>query len=175
MAEEEQQGRRVLLIEASPYYARVLSAWAHEHGFAEVKHASDTKRAWSLLLVEKFDVVVLDRHCGPDNGLDMTRILRLARDNPNRFVPIILMASDSTQSLVEIARDCGIHEFLAKPLSKKSFLERLRAVEEKPRNFIKAGVFFGPDRRRRRDEFGGEDRRKQRAQRVTKDDDKVLV
>jgi DNA-binding response OmpR family regulator len=173
MAAEEQAGRRVLIVDASTYYSRLLAGWSLEHGYSDVGYVSDTRSAWSQLLLEKFDLIVIDRDCGPDDGLELTRLLRLARDNPNCFTPIVLMASVSTQSLVESARDCGINEFLAKPVSKKSFTERLTVIEQKPRNFIKAGVFFGPDRRRRRDERSGDDRRKGRAERVTKDDEKL--
>ena len=175
MAQEDGHEKSVLLIEASSYYARLLGSWASEQGYTNVRLAADTQRAWSMLLVERFDLIVCDRNVGPDDGLELTRQLRLARDNPNRYSPLVLMASASTQRLVETARDCGINEFLAKPISKKAFVERLQAIAVKPRNFIKAGVFFGPDRRRRPADYQGEDRRKRAAEKVSKDDDIVLI
>ena len=42
-------------------------------------------------------------------------------------------------------------ESIAKPLTAKSVLERLQAVIYRPRPFVRAGAYFGPDRRRRDD------------------------
>jgi two-component system chemotaxis response regulator CheY len=49
-------------------------------------------------------------------------------------------------------RDNGMTEFLAKPISAKTIYARLCSVIENPRAFIRVGVFFGPDRRRRQAE-----------------------
>ena len=52
---------------------------------------------------------------------------------------------------VRAARDAGVNEFLAKPVSAKAILTRLISVIEHPRPFVRTKVYFGPDRRRHRD------------------------
>jgi hypothetical protein len=51
--------------------------------------------------------------------------------------------------MVRLARDAGINEFLAKPVSVKAIMSRLLAVIEHPRPFVRTKVYFGPCRRRR--------------------------
>ena len=50
-------------------------------------------------------------------------------------------------------------EFLSKPISQQMVLSRVKSAVGKPRMFIDAGEFFGPDRRRRRIPFDGGERR----------------
>jgi hypothetical protein len=49
---------------------------------------------------------------------------------------------------VTAARDAGVTEFLAKPISAKGLYERIVNVVASPRPFIKTKSYFGPDRRR---------------------------
>jgi DNA-binding response OmpR family regulator len=49
------------------------------------------------------------------------------------------------------ARDAGVTEFVAKPLSARTLLNRLNAVIYQPRAFVRTQTYFGPDRRRRVD------------------------
>jgi two-component system chemotaxis response regulator CheY len=57
------------------------------------------------------------------------------------------------------ARDAGANEFMAKPFSVKGVAKRLEEVIRRPRPFIRSSVYFGPDRRRKIEEFTGEERR----------------
>jgi two-component system chemotaxis response regulator CheY len=60
-----------------------------------------------------------------------------------------------------MARDAGITEFLAKPVSATLIYRRIAAMVENPRDFVETGSFFGPDRRRRAAGPKGAERRKQ--------------
>jgi DNA-binding response OmpR family regulator len=59
------------------------------------------------------------------------------------------MTGHSEKSRVVEARDAGVTEFVAKPLTARSVLERLQAVIYRPRPFVRSAGYFGPDRRRR--------------------------
>jgi hypothetical protein len=60
-----------------------------------------------------------------------------------------------------LARDAGITEFLAKPVSATLIYRRIAAMVENPRDFVETSSFFGPDRRRRAIGPTGSERRKQ--------------
>jgi hypothetical protein len=49
------------------------------------------------------------------------------------------------------ARDAGVTEFVAKPVTAKAVLERIHAVIYRPRPFVRTKDYFGPDRRRKDD------------------------
>jgi two-component system, chemotaxis family, chemotaxis protein CheY len=54
----------------------------------------------------------------------------------------------SEKKRVISARDAGVTEFLAKPISAKSLYHRILNIVINPRPFIKSKNYFGPDRRR---------------------------
>jgi len=72
-----------------------------------------------------------------------------------------MLTGHTEMNRVVEARDAGVHEFLAKPISVKGLYSRIRSIIERPRPFVRAGLYFGPDRRRRDNPayMGGERRK----------------
>jgi response regulator RpfG family c-di-GMP phosphodiesterase len=73
-----------------------------------------------------------------------------------------MVTGHAERPLLERARDAGVHEFLAKPVSASMLYARLQRVIENPPPFVRSDTYFGPDRRRRAVAFTGPDRRKYR-------------
>lgn len=96
------------------------------------------------------DIVIADWMMKPVDGISLTRIIRNDPRSPNPYVPVILMTGFSEKRRVFQARDAGVTEFLVKPFSARDLYKRLVQVIERPRQYVKADDFFGPDRRRRR-------------------------
>jgi two-component system chemotaxis response regulator CheY len=59
-----------------------------------------------------------------------------------------MLTGHSDKRRVMMARDAGVTEFLAKPISAKALYQRIVNVVVSPRPFIKTKSYFGPDRRR---------------------------
>lgn len=74
--------------------------------------------------------------------------MRTAKDSPDPYVPIVMLTGHTEMIRVVVARDAGVTEFLAKPISAKGLLSRLISVIEQPRPFIRTKTYFGPDHRR---------------------------
>jgi CheY-like chemotaxis protein len=129
-------------------------------GFNKVYTAPNGEAAYEMYQEQKPDLVITDWLMEPMNGLDLIRKIRKDPKSHNPFVPIILMTGFSDRARVEIARDDGVTEFLVKPFSAKDIYSRIVQIIEKPRQFVNAGDFFGPDRRRRKiADYGGPKRR----------------
>jgi len=75
-------------------------------------------------------------------------MIRQPGANANPYVPIIMLTGHSEKKRVVTARDAGVTEFLAKPISAKALYQRILNVVANPRPFIKTKNYFGPDRRR---------------------------
>ena len=99
------------------------------------------------------DLAIVDFQMLPVDGVEFTRMVRNAPDSKNPYLPIIMMTGHSEKSRVVDARDAGVTEFVAKPLTAKAVLDRIQAVIYHPRPFVRSATYFGPDRRRR-DEAG---------------------
>jgi hypothetical protein len=56
----------------------------------------------------------------------------------------------SEKQHVEAARDAGVTEFLAKPVTVKGVGALLNSLLTNPRPFVRTQTFTGPDRRRRK-------------------------
>jgi two-component system chemotaxis response regulator CheY len=77
-------------------------------------------------------------------------------------VPIIMITGHTEKQRVEAARDVGVTEFLAKPITAHNLFARIAEIVERPRAFVRCDSYFGPDRRRRQiDDYAGPWRRKE--------------
>ena len=81
-------------------------------------------------------------------AVELAQMIRQPESKGNPFAPIIMLSGHSEKRRVTIARDAGVTEFLAKPISAKGLYQRILNVVANPRPFIKTKHYFGPDRRR---------------------------
>ncbi len=95
------------------------------------------------------DIIFMDLEMPELDGMAAAKEIRSNEESPNPFVPVIMVTAHTKKKDVIGARDSGITEFLAKPVSAKSVYDHLAACIEAPRPFIKTKSFYGPDRRRR--------------------------
>ena len=65
-----------------------------------------------------------------------------------RMAPVIVVTSDTRESSIKASRDAGAHEFLCKPFTAGHVYRRVENVTLKPRPWIDAKMYVGPDRRR---------------------------
>ena len=95
------------------------------------------------------------------DGLELVQMIRQPAANANPYVPIIMLTGHSEKHRVVRARDAGITEFLAKPISATALYERILNLIANPRPFIRTKTYFGPDRRRNANvNYIGPERRK---------------
>lgn len=134
-------------------------------GVVHIHEGADGAEGLQQLRNHPIDIVMTDLSMQPLDGIDFVRLLRNAQDSPNQMVPVIMITGHSTMRRVAEARDAGVNEFLAKPLTARGVLERLNRIVEHPRPFVRTQDYFGPDRRRRADPaFAGPWRRKDDSQ-----------
>ena len=70
-------------------------------------------------------MVVLDWMMEGMSGLDLVQMIRTDTQTPNPFVPVIMLTGHTHIDRVREARDAGINEFIAKPVSVKTMMSRL--------------------------------------------------
>jgi len=71
-----------------------------------------------------------------------------------------MVSGETSKDLIVGARDAGVNEFLAKPISTRMVYQRFMNIIENPRAFVSTEDFYGPDRRRRQMRFPGLERRR---------------
>ena len=138
----------VLIVDDDRHMRSLIRNVLFALGVNDVVDASDGKRALTELEAFKPDLVLCDLKMEPMGGMEFVRQLRADTSNPNRLVPIIMITAYAELETVANARDSGVNEFMAKPLSAATLEKRIRRVLEDSRGFVEADGFAGPDRRR---------------------------
>jgi two-component system chemotaxis response regulator CheY len=152
---------RFLIVDDNPHMRRILRTLLNSFGARDVFEAEDGAMGLEAFTHHAPDVVVCDWEMPIFDGLELTQMIRQPGANANPFVPIIMMTGHSEKKRVTAARDAGVTEFLAKPVSAKALHQRLLNIVINPRPFIKTKNYFGPDRRRNPNgTYTGPDRRK---------------
>ncbi len=151
---------KILVVDDNQHMRKLVITILQAFGALQIFEAADGERAWTLLREAGPDVVLLDWQMDGMNGLEFARLVRTSPNSPNPFVPLIMLTGHTHVDHVRQARDAGVNEFLAKPVSVKAVLTRLISVIENPRPFVRTKNYFGPCRRRRgNEEYEGPERR----------------
>ncbi|AQR62628.1 hypothetical protein BZG35_13960 [Brevundimonas sp. LM2] len=139
--------RRVLIADPNQASARLLLDIMKSLGAREVVTESDEHRVMEYAREMEPGLIFTERAGLKLDGEQLAR--RIRRSNlACRGVPIIMMTADATASSIKGARDAGIHEFLRKPFTTADLFRRIENVALKPRDWIEAVGYVGPDRRR---------------------------
>ncbi len=151
----------VLVVDDNRHMVGVVKSVLNGLGVGTVLTALGAEDAVDMLQGSSCNVVICDCNM-QGGGIEFVTAIRSDENNPNRVLPIIMLTAYSDQSRVREARDAGVSEFVAKPVSPEILEHRLMEVIERPRPIVRSKQYFGPDRRRRRQsgEYEGPNRRK---------------
>lgn len=149
----------VLIVEDTLPMLRLMNAVLGTLGIRNTFTATSGDRGFEVFRKESPDIVISDWHMEPVDGIELTRMIRRDPLSPNRMAPVILVTGFSAVGRISTARDAGVTEFMVKPFSANDLAKRLAYVINKPRDFIDAPEYFGPDRRRKNPDYAGPLRR----------------
>ncbi len=143
---------KVLIVEDNQPVCDLIKSLLLIFGVGDVLTAKNGREGFDKFILHNPDLVLADWMMREMDGIAMTREIRGSSTSPNQFVPIVLMTGFSEKHRVIEARDAGASEFLVKPFTARDLYKRVEEIIERPRQFVKSEDFFGPDRRRRRDQ-----------------------
>ena len=139
---------RLLLAEDNLHMRKMLRALLTGMGVKRVDEAEDGAQALEHFANFGADIILTDWEMPLVDGLELTKFARDQDASIDPYVPIIMMSGYSSRSRVLEARDCGVTEFICKPVAANTLYLRLISCFVNPRPFVRAPHFFGPDRRR---------------------------
>jgi len=139
---------RFLVIDDNVHMRRILRTLLHGFGARDVYEAENGAAGLEAFTHYQPDIVLTDWAMPIFDGLELAQMIRQPGANANPYVPIIMLTGHSEKKRVTGARDAGVTEFMAKPISAKSLYQRILNVVANPRPLIKTKTYFGPDRRR---------------------------
>lgn len=142
---------KILLVDDNQHMRMLLTEILRALGVRQIYEAMDGAEALHILRDTQMDIIMTDLTMEPLDGIDFVNLLRNSPDSPAPFAPVIMITGHSTMRRVAEARDAGVNEFLAKPVTARGVIHRINLIIEHPRQFIRCQGYFGPDRRRRAD------------------------
>jgi two-component system, chemotaxis family, chemotaxis protein CheY len=142
---------KVLIVDDNQHMRVLVSEILRAIGVVDILEANDGAEGLQKMREYAPDLIMTDLSMQPLDGIDFVRLIRNSPESPNPLIPVIMITGHSTRVRVNEARDAGVNEFLAKPLTARGVIERLHQVIDNPRAFVRTDSYFGPDRRRRND------------------------
>lgn len=139
---------KVLVIDDSRHMRLIVKSSLVQIGCKHVREADNAAAAFAEMRSFPADLIIVDYAMEPLDGLDFVRLVRTAKDSSSPTVPIIMLSGYTEIHRIMEARDAGVNEFLAKPVSVESLLTRMTSIARNPRQFIRSKNFVGPCRRR---------------------------
>lgn len=155
----------VMIIEDNLFMRQLIRKMLHGFGVRHLMEGADGSEGLEILSRDFVDIAICDWLMDPLDGCGFTQTVRTATDSPNVHLPIIMITGHTEPWRIRFARDAGVTEVLAKPISALTLMQRMVHVIEEPRRSVDTFAYSGPDRRRRTksDVFNGDDRRNSEA------------
>jgi DNA-binding response OmpR family regulator len=153
-----------LVIDDDQHMLSIVRLLLQAFGADAVHECAEASRAVETFRAIRPDIIVVSQSIGPMSGIEFAKAARRSKESPDRYVPIILITSNSKRKNLYEARDAGITEILLKPMSGEDLLARIESIIRNPRPFIDAAGYVGPCRRQMQmPSFRGPERRKKSA------------
>ncbi len=142
---------RFLLMDDNHHMRAIVATILRSVGVCHLREASDGAEGLDILKSWPADIAIADFKMTPMDGVEFTRNIRQPNGR-NAYLPIIMMTGFSDRNRIFEARDAGVTEILAKPITAASLLQRVESVIMQPRPFIRTKTYFGPCRLRKEGE-----------------------
>jgi two-component system chemotaxis response regulator CheY len=149
----------VLVVDPSPHMGALIGQMLRHLKVRRIDEVQGSDAAAVLLQSHRFGAIMLNDTLAPMDGVTLVKALRAASEGLNRDTPVIMMSANPDAAGIAGARDAGVTEFLRKPFATQHVETRLVSIMTAPRTFIEAKAFVGPDRRRKRVDYKGGERR----------------
>lgn len=116
---------KILVIENTPAYRDILSAWLAEWGH-EVIMASESVAGINAFSISRPDIVLLEMVMPDIDGLETVKRIR---ELGSPWVPVIFISSNSDPENIGTAIEAGGDDYLVKPLNRLVLSAKLLAME----------------------------------------------
>ncbi len=138
------QQLNVLLVDDNAFTRKLVRGLLNTIGVKSITEAADGIAALETIRAVPPDVIILDWEMPLLNGPELVRIVRSPGVFPVPDVPIIMLSAHGERWRIVESVKLGVNEFLCKPVSAKSLLDRLISILLKPRETVQFAGYYGP-------------------------------
>ncbi len=117
---------RTVLIVDDEFAIRDMLRMALEMSEFRCLEADDIQKAYTLIVDERPDIVLLDWMLPGGSGLELLR--RLKRDERTSDLPVIMLTAKTAEDNVIQGLDVGADDYLTKPFAPRELIARIKAL-----------------------------------------------
>ena len=139
---------KLLLVEDNEHMRALLRTLLKAMGIRRIVECTEGSEALRQLPTVKPDFILTDFSMAPMDGLYFTRAIRRLPDESECVIPVIMVTGHTERRRIEAARDAGVSEILAKPVTAAALFQRIEEIVLRPRPFVRSPEYCGPCRRR---------------------------
>ena len=111
-------GKRVLLVEDNVINMEIAHAILEEEhlNITEAKNGKEAFEIFQNSRLDEYDVIIMDVMMPVMDGLEATKAIRELEREDAKKIPIIAMTANAFAEDVQLAKNTGMNEHIAKPL-----------------------------------------------------------
>jgi len=119
---------RVLVVDDHENMRRILGTLLRGFGFHDIRECEDGAKALIAVPQYRPDIIVTDFHMPHLDGIEFARAVRALQDQGLAHAPILMVSGHAYMKQVTAARDAGVNEFLAKPVTGQKLADRVTRI-----------------------------------------------
>ncbi|HAA91235.1 MAG: hypothetical protein CMM48_01640 [Rhodospirillaceae bacterium] len=150
---------RILHLADNPHAGRILRNVLDAFDIKSIQECVSPKEAYEMAQCHPYDLGIVEWVDHPAEAIDLVTKIRRDPESNNPFLPLIMTVENADPNVVTQARDAGVNEMVARPMSLKALSSRMDYIFDKPRPFVRSERYFGPCRRRKNIPYNGKERR----------------
>jgi two-component system, chemotaxis family, chemotaxis protein CheY len=139
----------VLIVDDNEHMRVLLRRLLGKLGIDRTHEYAEARAALADLSLHKPNLIFTDLSMENMDGIELTRALRRLPSESECTVPVVMVTGHTERHHIEAARDAGVNEILAKPITVAGLTQRIEEIVLKPRPFVRSANYIGPCRRRR--------------------------
>ncbi|PLX81407.1 MAG: two-component system response regulator [Desulfuromonas sp.] len=118
-------GRRILTVDDSPTVRTLLNSTLSDAGY-DVAEAENGEQALRMIGEDQFDMLVTDLNMPKVDGIQLIEEVRKLPGN--RFMPIIMLTTESKDGVRQLGKRAGASGWIVKPFRPEQVLGVVRMV-----------------------------------------------
>jgi DNA-binding response OmpR family regulator len=138
------QSLSVVIVEDNSFTQKVHRGLLAHLGVKAIHEAADGLAGLEAIRQYAPDLVIVDWNLPLLNGAEMVKMIRSPGTFPFPDVPIVMLTMHGERWRVIQSQRLGAHEFLVKPVSAQTILDRIVAIFMNPRPMVQLPNYYGP-------------------------------
>ena len=146
ISEKHRTNVNIVLADNDPYMRQGLRNALASKGYRTVRTVGRVSMVRDLLIATPPDLLIVDVETPSGDAIELVSEIRSGKAGMNPFLPVILIAWDTTPAAVRRAADSGADFILMKPFSPAQLFKRIERLFSSRKSFVATSHYVGPVR-----------------------------